>query len=172
MLRRSLTAAGLMLAGSLILAGSPARAAEPTIALVTINQQALFFNQMNDGAKEAAKEAGVKLVIFNANNDPAAQNNAIENYITQKVDGIIVVAIDVNGVMPAVEAAAKRRHPGRRRRRASCPRDRKGARSASTTRRAGEQIGKYFADYVEATWAARPRSASSARSTPSSRTSA
>ena len=34
-----------------------------TIALVTINQQALFFNQINDGAKEAAKAAGVDLVI-------------------------------------------------------------------------------------------------------------
>ena len=133
MLRRSLTAAGLMLAGSLILAGSSARAAEPTIALVTINQQALFFNQMNDGAKEAAKEAGAKLVIFNANNDPAAQNNAIETYIQQKVNGLIVVAIDVNGIMPAVKQAARpasRSSPSMR----CCPRARRRRRSASTTR--------------------------------------
>jgi ribose transport system substrate-binding protein len=82
------------------------RAAQPTFALVTINQQALFFNQMNDGAKQAAQKAGAKLVIFNANNDPAAQNNAIDDYIQQKVQGIIVDAIDVNGIMPAVKAAA------------------------------------------------------------------
>ena len=63
-----------------------------TYALVTINQQALFFNQINDGAKEAAAAAGVELVIFDANNVPAAQNTAIENYITQKVDGIIPVS--------------------------------------------------------------------------------
>lgn len=73
-----------------------------TFALVTINQQALFFNQINDGANAAAKAAGVDLVIFNANNVPSAQNDAIENYITQKVDGIILVAIDVNGVKPAI----------------------------------------------------------------------
>lgn len=60
---------------------------------------------MNEGAEKAAKEAGVKLVIFNANNDPAAQNSAIETYIQQKVDGIAVVAIDVNGIMPAVKQA-------------------------------------------------------------------
>ena len=71
-----------------------------------INQQALFFTQMNEGAEKTAKEPGVKLVIFNANNDPAAQNNAIETYIEQKVDGLVVVAIDVNGIMPAVQAAA------------------------------------------------------------------
>lgn len=76
-----------------------------TIALIQINQQALFFNQMNQGAQEAADAAGAELVIFNANNDSAAQNSAIETYVTEGVDGIIVVAIDVNGVMPAVEQA-------------------------------------------------------------------
>ncbi|MBX3580250.1 MAG: substrate-binding domain-containing protein, partial [Rhizobiaceae bacterium] len=79
---------------------------KPTFALVQINQQALFFNQMNEGAQKAADAAGANLVIFNANNDPAAQNNAIETYIQQKVDGLIVVAIDVNGIMSAVNAAA------------------------------------------------------------------
>jgi ribose transport system substrate-binding protein len=78
---------------------------KPTFALVQINQQALFFTQMNDGATKAAQKAGVNLVIFNANNDPAAQNNAIETYIQQKVKGLIVVAIDTNGIMPAVKAA-------------------------------------------------------------------
>lgn len=77
-----------------------------TFALVQINQQALFFNQMNAGAEAAATEMGDELVIFNANNDPAAQNSAIETYIQQGVDGIIVVAIDVNGIMPAVQQAA------------------------------------------------------------------
>lgn len=76
-----------------------------TFALVQINQQALFFNQMNEGAQQAADAAGAELVIFNANNDPAAQNSAVETYITENVDGIIVVAIDVNGIMPAVEQA-------------------------------------------------------------------
>jgi ribose transport system substrate-binding protein len=92
------------------IAGSSATHAQEnkkTFALVQINQQALFFNQMNEGAQQAADAAGVELVIFNANNDSAAQNSAIETYITEQVDGIIVVAIDVNGIMPAVEQADK-----------------------------------------------------------------
>jgi ribose transport system substrate-binding protein len=52
-----------------------------TIALVQINQQAQFFTDMNRGAEDEASTLGHKLVIFNANNDPAAQNNAIETYI-------------------------------------------------------------------------------------------
>lgn len=79
---------------------------KPTIGLIQINQQALFFTQMNEGAQKAADAAGAELVIFNANNDPAAQNNAIETYIQQGVDGLVVVAIDTNGIMPAVNAAA------------------------------------------------------------------
>jgi ribose transport system substrate-binding protein len=82
-----------------------------TYALVQINQQALFFNQINEGAQKAADAAGATLAIFNANNDPQAQNSAIENFVQQKVDGIIVVAIDVNGIMPAVQEAADAKIP-------------------------------------------------------------
>ena len=97
-----------LLGTAALLAAGPALAQDEgkTFALVQINQQALFFNQMNEGAQAAADAAGVELVIFNANNDPAAQNSAIETYIQQGVDGLAVVAIDVNGIMPAVEQAA------------------------------------------------------------------
>ncbi|MCY0386600.1 substrate-binding domain-containing protein [Robbsia sp. Bb-Pol-6] len=79
----------------------------PKLALVQINQEALFFTQMNAGAQAAAKAAGAQLSIYNANNDPSAQANAIETYIQQKVDAILVVAIDVNGIKPAIAEAKK-----------------------------------------------------------------
>lgn len=79
--------------------------ADCTIGMTQINQTAVFFTQMNEGAQEAADEAGCELVIANANNDSARQSNDIENFVTQGVDALIVVAIDVNGVMPAVQAA-------------------------------------------------------------------
>ena len=77
-----------------------------TMALIQINQQAQFFTEMNKGAKAQARKKGHKMVIYNANNDPTAQNNAIETYIQQGIDGLIVVAIDTNGIMPAVIQAA------------------------------------------------------------------
>jgi ribose transport system substrate-binding protein len=76
------------------------------LALVTINLEAVFFTEMVEGAKEAAEEANASLSVFNANDDPAAQNNAIENYVQQGVDGLMVVAIDVEGIRPAIEKAA------------------------------------------------------------------
>ncbi|AGT10803.1 substrate-binding domain-containing protein [Paracoccus aminophilus] len=103
MTRRGLLAVTAAVA---VFGATAASAQEKTYALIQINQQALFFNQINEGAQKAADAAGVKLAIFNANNDPQAQNSAIETFIQQKVDGIAVVAIDVNGIMPAVQQAA------------------------------------------------------------------
>ena len=119
-----------------------------TYALVTINQQALFFNQINDGAKEAAAAAGVELVIFDANNVPAAQNTAIENYITQKVDGIILVAIDVNGVKPAITEAKEAGIPVIAID-AQIPDGDNVSFVGVDNAAAGADIGKFFADYVK-----------------------
>lgn len=78
----------------------------PSIGLVTINLQALFFNQINDGAQAAADELGAELQIVDANNDPARQVQTIETFVTQQVDAIIVVAIDVEGIKPALSSAS------------------------------------------------------------------
>lgn len=138
------TAAGL----ALMLSAGAVRAEGETIALVTINQQALFFNQINDGAQAAADKNGVKLVIFNANNQPAAQNTAIENYITEKVDGIILVAIDVNGVKPAITAAKAAGIPVVAID-ARIPDGDNAAFIGVDNEGAGAEIGRYFADYVK-----------------------
>ncbi len=131
------------------LAAGQASAQEKTFALVQINQQALFFNQMNEGAQKAADEAGVKLVVFNANNDPAAQNSAIETYIQQKVDGIAVVAIDVNGIMPAVQQAADAGIPVVAID-AILPEGPQKAQIGVDNAKAGADIGSFFLDHVKA----------------------
>lgn len=119
-----------------------------TFALVTINQQALFFNQINEGAQEAADAAGAELVIFDANNVPQAQNTAIENYITQQVDGIILVAIDVNGVKPAITEAKAAGIPVVAID-AQIPDGDDVAFIGVDNTAAGEEIGKFYADYVK-----------------------
>lgn len=146
--RRALTAALAATALADISFGSAAYSAEKTFALVQINQQALFFNQMNEGAQKAAEAAGAKLVIFNANNDPAAQNSAIETYIQQKVDGLAVVAIDVNGIMPAVQQAAAAGIPVVAID-AILPEGPQMAQIGVDNAKAGADMGKFFLDYVK-----------------------
>lgn len=84
-------------------AGAPAE--KCVIGMTQINQTAAFFTQMNEGAQEAAEAAGCELQIANANNDSAKQSSDIENFVSQQVTGLIVVAIDVNGVLPALKQA-------------------------------------------------------------------
>ena len=103
---------------------------------------------MNQGATAAAEKAGAKLVIFNANNDPAAQNNAIETYVAEGVDAIIVVAIDVNGVMPAVQQAADAGIPVLAVD-AILPAGPHKSQIGVDNEGAGAQIGQAFLDYVK-----------------------
>lgn len=147
--RRAINAALAVTAlTGLCLTSGMANAAQKTFALVQINQQALFFNQINQGAQKAADAAGAKLVIFNANNDPAAQNSAIETYIQQKVDGIAVVAIDVNGIMPAVKQAADAGIPVVAID-SILPAGPQKAQIGVDNAKAGADIGKFFVDYVK-----------------------
>jgi len=78
-----------------------------TIGLVNINLQAIFFNQIYDGAKKAAQENNVNLIHIDSRSDITTQINGIENLIQEKVDAIILVAVDVDAVLPVIEDAKK-----------------------------------------------------------------
>lgn len=141
----------LALATVLLASGSymaTAWAAAPTYALVQINQQALFFNLMNKGAQEAAKASGKDLVVFNATDNPVAQNDAIENYIQQGVKGILVDAIDVNGIMPAIKEAAAAKIPVIAID-AVLPEGPQAAQVGVDNIEGGKILGRYFLDYVQ-----------------------
>lgn len=57
-----------------------------------------------DSMKEAAEEAGVELLVNDANYDQIAQNQAIEQWILQGVDGVILAPCDFTGVKTALDA--------------------------------------------------------------------
>lgn len=145
---KSVGIAALAAAG--LTAGFSTGASAETIALITINQQALFFNQINDGAIAAAEAAGVELVIFNANNEPSAQNDAIETYLAQGVDAMIVVAIDVNGIKPAITQAAVDNGIPVIAIDAQIPDGDNATFIGVDNMQAGRDIGQYYVDYVNA----------------------
>lgn len=57
-----------------------------------------------ESMKAAAEEAGVELLINDANYDQNAQNQAIEQWILQEVDGVILAPCDFTGVKTALDA--------------------------------------------------------------------
>lgn len=91
----------------------PARVAESCegktgnlkVGLVTINLQALFFNQINSAAENIADQTGTDLQIISGNDDSVTQANAFDNLIASDVDAIIVDAIDTEGIKPSIARA-------------------------------------------------------------------
>ncbi len=75
------------------------------IGMVSINLQALFFNQINTGAERIAEETGAELQVVNGDDDSVTQANAIEDLVSSGVDAIIVDAVDTEGIKPAVRDA-------------------------------------------------------------------
>jgi len=73
------------------------------LSVSTLNNP--FFVSLRDGAQEAADEAGVELVISDAQNDTAQQQDDVQNFISQQVSAILVNPVDSDAVVPAVEAA-------------------------------------------------------------------
>lgn len=57
-----------------------------------------------DTMKVAAEQAGVELLVNDANYDQNAQNQAIEQWILQDVDGVILAPCDFTGVKTALDA--------------------------------------------------------------------
>lgn len=81
------------------------QSSKPTIALVTINETAAFFTQMNKGAQAEAKKLGVTLIINNPDNSVSKQNTAVEDYANQGIKAEIVDSINGPSVYSAITYA-------------------------------------------------------------------
>ena len=68
-----------------------------------------YFELTGEGAKAAAKELGDTLVYAGADHaDVSLQVETLQNFVTQKPDGIILAAIDLNAVAPVLKDARKK----------------------------------------------------------------
>lgn len=101
----SFTARIVATAALALVVATPALAQQKRIALVQAHQESRFRIDLNQGAQDEAKKLGVGLTIYNANNNPAWQNDAMETYVNDKVDAILVLAIDANAIKPSIEDA-------------------------------------------------------------------
>lgn len=76
-----------------------------TVALSVGTLANPFFVAMGKGAEEAGKELGAEVIVESAEYDLAKQTSQIENFITQKVDVILLNAVDTKGIAAAVQQA-------------------------------------------------------------------
>jgi ribose transport system substrate-binding protein len=94
------TAAGCQRAGG---GGGGDGGAKIGLSISTLNNP--FFVSMRSGAQQAAKSQGVKLLVSDAQNDSATQQDDVQNFVTQQVDAILVNPVDPKAIVPAIQAA-------------------------------------------------------------------
>lgn len=96
-------------------AGSPTGGAgaakERVIGVSVADQKSLFYVAEADGIKQAAKDAGVKIVLLSADNNSTQQVNQVNDLITQGVDALIFTAQDATAAAAGVRAANKANIP-------------------------------------------------------------
>ncbi|MBI9101403.1 MAG: sugar ABC transporter substrate-binding protein [Spirochaetales bacterium] len=66
-----------------------------------------FFISRLEGAKAKAEELGVKLIVDDAQCDVAKQVSSMENYISQGVDGIVIITVDTTAMIDVVAQATE-----------------------------------------------------------------
>jgi inositol transport system substrate-binding protein len=74
-------------------------------ALLMSHMTNAFTMELSGAVKAKADELGVELTVFDGENDAAKQISQAESAVTQGYSGIIIEAISVDGIKPAVEAA-------------------------------------------------------------------
>lgn len=70
-----------------------------------------FFVDVTEGAKKAAAENGVELIITDAQNQPSKQQTDIENLLQKNLSVIIIDPSDSDAIVAGVEAANKKGVP-------------------------------------------------------------
>ncbi|MDK2840351.1 MAG: ribose transport system substrate-binding protein [Thermosipho sp. (in: thermotogales)] len=76
-----------------------------TIGASLLTQQHPFYVQLKNALEEEAKAENVDLIVSIANQDLNKQISDVEDFITQKVDAIIISPVDSKGVAAAINKA-------------------------------------------------------------------
>jgi len=96
-----------ILASLLACSASVVFAQQPVVGLITKTETNPFFVKMKEGADEAAKAKGAKLMSASGkfDGDNAGQVTAIENMVTAGAKAILITPSDTKAIVPAIKKA-------------------------------------------------------------------
>ena len=143
---RSAPLTTLAVAAWLSLAASPSLAEDaPVIGLITKTETNPFFVKMKEGAAEAAKAKGAKLLTGagKADGDNAGQVTAMENMVAAGAKTILIVPSDSKAIVPSIKKARDKGVLVIALDSPTDPSDAVDALFATNNYRAGELIGQY-----------------------------
>ncbi len=84
--------------------GAPV-AATKTIGVSIQNREAQFYQDMERGMRAEASKYGYKLIVVDANRDNAKQQSQVEDFISNKVDAIVLTPYDSTAIGSAIAEA-------------------------------------------------------------------
>jgi ribose transport system substrate-binding protein len=79
--------------------------ASKTIGVSLLTRQHVFYKDLEEGLNTAAAKEGYELVLTSGDFDLGKQSSQIEDFITRKVDAIIISPVDSRGIGPAIRKA-------------------------------------------------------------------
>ena len=105
--KRSTLAAAILSVATSMVASSAFAAGEPVIGLITKTDTNPFFVKMKEGATEAAKKGGAKLLTGagKTDGDNAGQVAAIENMVAAGAKTILITPSNAKAIIPAIKKA-------------------------------------------------------------------
>jgi len=82
-----------------------------TVGVTLLRKGDPFYHQLEAAMREEAARSGVRLLVQSAEMDLPTQTHQVENFITQKVDAIVVCPVDSKSIAGAIVKANKARIP-------------------------------------------------------------
>ncbi len=76
-----------------------------TIGVSLLTRQHVFYKDLEEGLRTTAAKYGYQLVVTAGDFDLGKQSSQIEDFLTQKVDAIILCPVDSRGIGPAIKKA-------------------------------------------------------------------
>ncbi|MGN6091584.1 MAG: ribose ABC transporter substrate-binding protein RbsB [Luteibacter jiangsuensis] len=92
-------------------AAGAASSGKPVVGLALSTQNNPFFVELKDGAQKAARDAGVNLLVVDAQDDPARQISSVEDLIQRRVSVILLNPTDSSALAGAVQSAQRANIP-------------------------------------------------------------
>ncbi len=105
-MRRVLAITAVTLLVAALFAGT-ALAATKTIGVTLLTREHQFYRDLEAGMREAARQLGFELIIVSGEFDLARQAAQIEDFISRKVDAIVVCPVDSRGIGSSIVEANK-----------------------------------------------------------------
>src|SRR5258708_17521899 len=83
----------------------------PQVGVTLLTETHVFYQNLRRGMQQAADSLGLDLKIVAGEGDLARQTAQVENFITQRMDAIVIAPVNSSGIASAIEEANRANIP-------------------------------------------------------------